>query len=202
MNFLKLGWYHLTGKVYLVERTIQKKGLRILHVSDTPSQFYPELARLIKQLSPDYIIHTGDLVDNIKLERTKVGLTRYYREVNVLKRCLSIPTIKGVFISLGNHDDSKYIHEHFIDFTITDTFGVLEICGHKIAYSHYVDQLTNVDADLCLYGHDMDREIRAKHFLNGITDIHIIDLEPLHVVSLPYPMGVDDARLRRSKYGF
>lgn len=201
MHFFKKKWYYLTGKIYLEKNAFQKTGTRILHISDTPSQFYPELGKLIKRLDPDYIIHTGDLVDNIKLEISTVALARYHREVKILKRHMRLPSIKGVFIALGNHDDSNFIHAIFDDFTITDSFDTIEISGLKIAFSHYVDQLSDLDADLFLYGHDLDDENHSDHYLNGLSAIHVIDLNPFQIHRIPYPLGVDDARLRRSHFG-
>ena len=201
MHFLTKMWYYLTGKIYLEANTLQKTGTRILHISDTPSQFYPELGRLIKRLKPDYIIHTGDLVDNIKLEQSTVALARYHREVKALKNILCTPGLLGVYIALGNHDDSPYVHILFEMFSVTDTYATVEISGLKLAFSHYVDQLTNLDADLYLYGHNIDQEKRSTHYLNGLTAIHVIDLNPYQVHRIPYPLGVDDARLYRSHFG-
>ena len=40
----------------------------ILHISDTPSTMFPYLRRAIRRLRPAWVVHTGDLVDDIKLE--------------------------------------------------------------------------------------------------------------------------------------
>lgn len=201
MHFFIKKWYYLIGKIYLEKEAFKKTGTRILHVSDTPSQFYPELGKLIKRLDPDYIIHTGDLVDNIKLELSTVALARYHREVTILKSHLSLPSVKGVYITLGNHDDPKFIHAHFNAFTVIDSYDTIEISGLKIACSHYVTQLSHLSADLFLYGHDLDYENRSEKYLNGLCAIHVIDLNPFQVHRIPYPFGVDDARLRRSHFG-
>ena len=39
----------------------------LLHVSDTPSVFYPDLARLLVAVRPRFVVHTGDLADEIKI---------------------------------------------------------------------------------------------------------------------------------------
>jgi hypothetical protein len=44
------------------------KGPVLLHISDTPSEIYPFIFKIIDVLKPKYIIHTGDLADNVKLE--------------------------------------------------------------------------------------------------------------------------------------
>ena len=201
MHFLKKEWYYLRGKIYLEKDAFPKLGTRILHISDKPSQFYPELGKLIKRLEPDYIIHTGDLADNIKLEHSKVSLARYHREVKRLKNLLSGDQIKGVYIALGNHDDSKFIFTHFSDFKITDSFETLEMSGLKIVFSHYIDQLLDVNADIFLYGHDLDYEKRPDKYLNGLNAINVIDLNPFQVHRINYPLGVDHARLHRSHFG-
>jgi hypothetical protein len=38
----------------------------ILHISDTPSTMFPYLRRAIRRLRPAWVVHTGDLVDDIK----------------------------------------------------------------------------------------------------------------------------------------
>jgi hypothetical protein len=49
----------------------------MLHVSDTPFAFYRCLERIIDILLPPCILHTGDFVDEIKLEQTKRDLGLY-----------------------------------------------------------------------------------------------------------------------------
>ena len=39
----------------------------LLHVSDTPSVFYPDLARLLAAVRPRFVVHTGDLADEVKI---------------------------------------------------------------------------------------------------------------------------------------
>ncbi|HHI00115.1 MAG TPA: metallophosphoesterase, partial [Thermococcus litoralis] len=56
---------------FLRKRSLPKELLesgeaKIMHISDTPDNIYPFILNLIEKSRPDYIIHTGDLVDNIK----------------------------------------------------------------------------------------------------------------------------------------
>ena len=59
------------GRVHLPEELKQTDEIILLHISDTPESIYPYLFKLIDNLAPDLIIHTGDLVDNFKLEEIK-----------------------------------------------------------------------------------------------------------------------------------
>ncbi|CDF58680.1 metallophosphoesterase [Thermobrachium celere] len=77
--------YYISGKIYIPSSLLKVRNT-ILHISDTPSNIYPELIRLVKKLSPDYIIHTGDVVDNIKLELYPFKLKEYEKlSINFIK---------------------------------------------------------------------------------------------------------------------
>ena len=53
------------------------KGPVLLHISDTPSEIYPYIFKIIDILKPQYIFHTGDLADNVKLEINKDRIKGY-----------------------------------------------------------------------------------------------------------------------------
>lgn len=51
----------------------------VLHISDTPQTMYHYLRRALRRLKPAWIVHTGDFVDNVKLEK-RPGLIDLYRK--------------------------------------------------------------------------------------------------------------------------
>ena len=177
---------------------------RLLHISDTPSQFYTELSRIIKELKPDYIIHTGDLADNIKIGLYPSSMVKYKHEVKKLIQILDSSGAKKVVITLGNHDDHEYLNSLGKGLLIYEGLGILELEGITVAFSHYSKDLEKVTADLRLYGHDLE-DIEdngsSQLNLNGIVSMSIIDLVTLDVKKIEYPIGTDNARLNKKKIG-
>jgi predicted MPP superfamily phosphohydrolase len=166
---------------------------KLLHISDTPSQFYSELKRIITELQPDYIIHTGDL-----------ALHKYKHEVKSLLRILRESSAKKVIVSLGNHDDRTFVREHSGRIMIFERQGDLTLEGVHIAFSHYSTDLMDVTSDLRLYGHDLasiDDDMNNERDLNGIVSMSLIDLVTLEITNIDYPIGTDNARLNRKKIG-
>lgn len=81
------------------------QGLRIVHISDIHSGSFTDKAAvqrgvdMIRNLKPDLILFTGDLVNNLASE-----MDDYVDVFNKLKAPL------GVYSVLGNHDYGDYIH--------------------------------------------------------------------------------------------
>ena len=145
MHKLRQALYYLSGKIYLYPNELDKKGPRLLHISDTPSLFFPELARLIKLLKPDYIVHTGDLVDNIKLQLYPGSIRRYEREVLSLLKILESSDAKAVYITLGNHDSPEYVKKHGGRIVVFDNDARCQIEGFDVSMCHYSSVLLNHD---------------------------------------------------------
>lgn len=81
------------------------EGLRILHLSDlhfTPDfsdYFLKKIISKVKQLDPDLIVFTGDLISYSSLE-----------DVDRLRHFLSnLPARYGRYATLGNHDYKEYV---------------------------------------------------------------------------------------------
>jgi len=177
---------------------------RLLHISDTPSQFYPELKRIINVLEPDYIIHTGDLADNIKIGLYRSSFHRYKHEVRIILKILQDSKAKKIVLSLGNHDDYDFVRKHSGRLLVFDGWGKMEFEGIDIAFSHYYSDLKDLTADLRLYGHDLDStddDRNKEKDLNGIASMSLIDLVTLDVKKIEYPFGTNNSRLNRNKLG-
>ncbi|WP_367884326.1 metallophosphoesterase [Thermococcus sp. JCM 11816] len=102
----------------------------LLHISDTPERTYPpRIAQLIDELHPDYIVHTGDLVDNIKLERRPdLKPPLYVGGVRKLARILKGSGGAELYIVPGNEDDPEVLKEYF-EGSVVEPGTVVEIEG-------------------------------------------------------------------------
>ena len=192
----------VTGKTYIDNSLFEDDSPLMLHISDTPSQFYPELSRIIAIIKPMYIVHTGDLADDIKIELSPSLLTKYRYESKKLLKILNSSTAKEVYISLGNHDDYDFINENKGRINVYSKVGVLNINKDKFAFSHYYSCLDNIKADVYLFGHNIKFKNSITDFgiyLNGILSINIINLVTLEIKCMKYPFGTDSARMKQNR---
>lgn len=172
------------------------KGPILLHISDTPVGIYSYIFKLIDILNPEFIIHTGDMVDNIKLEyyRNKIG--RYHCEVAKLIEGLEKHEQSQIYYILGNHDDYETVNK-LTKKGIVLQDGILTINDCKIAVSHYYKEFS-YKVDFNLYGHCFE-PIHYKNDetvgLNGVLNINIIDLSTKEIFHLDYPIGTNRLRL-------
>lgn len=194
----------IRGRVDIDDSLISNNSPLLLHISDTPSQFYPELERIIKLLNPKYIVHTGDLADNIKCEFKPSLLLKYRHEVKKLLRILNTCNAEKIYITLGNHDDHNFINNNCGRIEVYDSVAELNLNNRKLVLSHYPDCIKTTDANIYLFGHDIVPESIFSDLyisLNGINSINIINLETLEINCLAYPIGTDDARLNKNRIG-
>ena len=110
INLKKLYCY-FSGQVYIDPQLKRIKGKTLLHITDTPKSIFPALSRLIRELNPNYIVHTGDLVDNIKLGLLPGSIYRYTRDVAPLIDLLEASPAEKIFIAIGNHDNLKVVQD-------------------------------------------------------------------------------------------
>ncbi len=194
----------LRGRVDINDSLISNKSPLLLHISDTPSQFYPELKRIINLINPEYIIHTGDLADNLKCEFKPSLLMKYRYEVKKLLKILNKSSAEKIYLALGNHDDYDFISDNKGRLEVYSDVGELEFNNIKLVYSHYPEYIKNPHADIYLFGHDIKPESVFSDLyisLNGVNSINIINLETLEIQCLNYPMGTNSARLNKNKIG-
>ncbi|MDH8677857.1 metallophosphoesterase [Fusibacter bizertensis] len=210
MYGIKKALSYLMGRVFLddlytpSEKDFNIENPILLHISDTPSMFFSELSRIIKKINPEIIVHTGDLVDNIKLQMQPGAIRYYEREVLSLLKILEYSAAKIIHISLGNHDSHSYIHQKSGRIIVHDSYGEITAYGKSIVFSHYLHVIESFNSNYYLYGHDLSTPLQLKKntcYLNGITSIHLIDLITGGVLKLEYPWGVDDARLNKRSIG-
>ncbi|MHB1393882.1 MAG: metallophosphoesterase [Clostridia bacterium] len=188
--------YNVIGKLYIPPELSELTEKRLLHVSDTPVCFYPDLKILIDRLKPDYIVHTGDMADNIKLA---LYPTSIYEHEKWIKRLTVILETSGaeIILALGNHDNSEIASKYFTRNRIIKEAETVEIENLSFRISHMPQGVLDNPAEYNLFGHDLTLKsgcIDDKLYFNGISYINIIGLESGECTTLCYPSSIDDAR--------
>jgi len=175
----------------LPKELLESREARIMHISDTPDNTYPFILNLIEKSRPDYIIHTGDLVDNIKLERKPELKERYAERV---KELLDILENSGaeVYIVPGNEDNEDVLKKLVRKARIIKPGEIIEINNVKLALAHDPNQLNPPkDVDFILYGHNF-RTLRRG--LNGVLNVNFILLGSKKVIKVKYLNGTNFER--------
>jgi len=176
----------------------------LLHVSDTPSVFYPDLARLLAAVRPLFVVHTGDLADEVKIRGGVLDRALYERKTGALLEILEASLAARVFLLMGNHDDPATVRRLARRAEVLEGCALLDLDGVRIAAAHRPEDLWGHAADLNLYGHDtsvLPPDADGRLYLNGNVRIRVIDLESRAVLSIDYPRSVHDARQKKRKTG-
>ncbi len=161
----------------------------LLHCSDTPSSLYRHLRALIRRMEPDYVIHTGDVADEIKLEFCPGELSHYTKTVRKLFISLEELSHRRLFVVPGNHDDAEVLDAVGGRTTIVAEGTVLDIEGVRIGVSHRFSSAAS-GAAYHLYGHASEPPThRHAHTacINGMAAISVISLSTGALHYLPYP---------------
>ncbi|MFW5715132.1 MAG: metallophosphoesterase [bacterium] len=188
--------YGLFNVPYVPEEMLECPRPRVLHISDTPGSVYPFLFRLIDKLRPEYLIHTGDFLDEIKLENRPGQLVEYRPRLMKLLQQLEAQPAGTIYLIPGNHDDLNAVEQSVTRSKILPEKSWIEIEETYFFVSHHYEP-AEVGADFFLFGHSLtpDHIRRDKTvILNGIPAIHLISLPAKQVFALPYPSGTDSAR--------
>ncbi len=171
------------------------KGPLLLHISDTPVDIYNYILRIINIIKPQYIIHTGDMADDIKLEIYKNRIDDYNKGIKKLIKILEEDELSKIYYVLGNHDNYEAVSKLTKRGEILYE-GVLSIEDCNIAVNHYHKEYSN-KVDFNLYGHSFDPNHYVKNGtigLNGTLNINIIDLSNKKVFQIEYPMNTNVSR--------
>jgi len=172
----------------------------ILHTSDTPRQIYGWLKSIIQLAEPAYIIHTGDLADDIKLENARQRLIRAYEEaIKAFSRILR-EYIDKFYIVVGNHDDEEILKKYLPYATIITMPSCLEIGGYKIFLSHE-PTTPSIDCDFIMFGHQPCLPDKGDFYLNGLLNINVISGSG-EILKIPYPKGTNKYRKLRWGDGY
>ncbi|AKL94362.1 metallophosphoesterase, calcineurin superfamily [Clostridium aceticum] len=183
------------NRPYIPVELKEATGPLLLHISDTPQEIYSYIFRLVKLLEPSYIIHTGDLVDDIKLELHPNEIEAYKTALRKFISGLESFTDALIYYAVGNHDQYKEVKK-------TTSKGIVIKEGHILIeeknfyVSHYYSKKV-YNTDYYLYGHSFRPSSykSQQHIgLNGLEKIHVIDLTTQKIYHLPYPFGTNQFR--------
>src|SRR6056297_2572907 len=203
MAYFKRLLHNFIGRVNIPKSIVEREEKILLHVSDTPSTFYRSFEILIKEIDPKFIVHTGNVEDEIKLGIYPLRVFLYEKKAKRLVDILESSDADEILIALGNHDSPEILRKLSSRSKIFDAESAV-IENLKFNISHY----DSTDFDDCaayhLYGPDLSGKSRfdglTRH-LNGICAIHVIFLGSGEVVELQYPNGVDDSRQGKVRMG-
>ncbi|QDA31118.1 metallophosphoesterase [Thermococcus indicus] len=162
---------------------------KVMHISDTPESAYRFIGELIEEVRPEYVIHTGDLADNIKLERRPDMKPLYIGAVRKLARVLKNPGME-LYVVPGNEDDPPVVREFFRE-SVVEPGTIVEIVGRRFALGHTWREVANLDADFRLYGHNFKLIDRG---LNGVLGVNFVLLPSGKAYRVKYPGGTDFER--------
>ena len=218
MNKLFKWLLYFTGNTVIPKEVIQREEKIILHITDTPYVINKALDKLIKAIKPEYLVHTGDLVDDIKLELHPGQEDEYMSKVRKLLGIMQSESVGQAYVVLGNHDsekvmtvqseiDSALVNEkdkHKGKLQITGKTMLWDIEGVKIEAGHRFSELSEETADFKLFGHNIIPDSKYENgccYLNGIEAISVIFLESKNLVRFKYPIGTNDYRQKKRKLG-
>lgn len=173
-----------------------------MHLTDTPSQIYPNIRRLIDAIKPNVILHTGDVCDDVKLELYPNQIDLYEKKIQHLASMVSQTPYAQWHITPGNHDDIGLLRKVFKKAHIHEDYGILHMPFGKVGFSHYHHNLMDFDLSVRCFGHDLSVESVLPALLNGLEAIYVIQTHPFKIYSIPYPFWTDDYRKKTMKMGF
>jgi predicted phosphodiesterase len=193
------GIYDFKNRYKLPEEYHNSNELKIMHISDTPDSIYSHIYKMMSYSRPDIIIHTGDLVDNLKLENAGDELIPLYQKKSAefIRNLEKLTSARIIYIP-GNHDDIDIIEANIGRSEIMPEGSIIELDGVKIGLAHYPKNLP-LNADINLFGHNHQKDFEGGNkFLNGILNINYILLPSKEDFKVNYPWTVDQGRQYKS----
>lgn len=180
---------------YIPKELKNISGPFLVHISDTPQEIYTYLIRLIRRIKPSYVIHTGDIADDLKIEINPEKIPQYSMALWKLIPKIE-KSVKGeILYVMGNHDKEEIVEE--IKEKGKITHGKIKIHGKIFYLAHYFPEEDIKEVDYVLFGHNLDSLTHndgEKMFLNGIEGINIINIKTGDCYTLPYPLGTNRFR--------
>jgi len=183
--------YLFINKPYIPPEIKTEEGPLLLHISDTPEESYKYVMKVIENINPQYIVHTGDIVDNIKLETNKSYLYLYEKGLEKFINSIEKHNITTYYV-MGNHDDIDSVIK-FSNKGIILERGVIEIEGRSFYVSHEYEK-SNIKTNYCLFGHSPEivhYKEKEQTILNGLLHMNVIALSTGTIYQIEYPLGTN-----------
>lgn len=130
---------------------------KVLHISDTPSFMFPYIQKLIEEIRPNIIIHTGDFVDEVKAGRMFNAEPEYTQGVKRIAQILKNAGAEKVYAVPGNNDIERVLRKELDFAEVVPTNTVVEIGGISCALGHICYE-TTAPAQWSFYGHGVTGE--------------------------------------------
>lgn len=170
---------------------------KIMHISDTPESIYAHVYKVLTYSQPDLIIHTGDLVDNLKLEDNYGDLIADYRHkaANLIDKLEHLTSARIIYVP-GNHDDYSVIMANSKRGEVLPEGSIIDLAGVKLGLAHQIENLPE-KADFQLSGHSsavQKASTSATEYLNGILNINFLLLPAGKSYQVSYPWSIDQGR--------
>lgn len=191
MKSLKKKIYLFFNKPYIPPELKKEEGPILLHISDTPEESFKYIIKVIDKINPQYIVHTGDIVDNIKLGTNRNYLSTYENGLQKIIQSIEEYNVHPYYI-VGNHDNIDSIMK-FSNKGVVLERGFIEIEKSLFYVSHEYEE-GHIKADYCLFGHapaPYHYKEKNQTILNGLLNINIIVLSTGKVYQLEYPVGTN-----------
>ncbi len=179
-----------------------EEGATILHISDTPWTVFPFVERLIRRFHPAWIVHTGDLVDGVKLGLYPQAENIYCRRAGRIIRAME-QNSTHVYLVMGNHDLPDFVRQTARTGRVIEDVAVLDLGGLTVRVSHYPERILQDPAPYNLFGHSRELKSGVREggtFLNGLEHAHLIYPKTGRITNIRYPWGTDDARMMRRRF--
>ncbi|MGC9373242.1 MAG: metallophosphoesterase [Thermovirgaceae bacterium] len=202
-SFLERSVARMLDRVVIPEDLRRRKGRVMMHLSDTPSSFYRCLRRILEILDPPCILHTGDFVDEIKLEQTKRDVALYKKRVKDLVYVLRGGCTRDVFFVTGNHDLYDVVVQEAHGCVVLETGGTVTVCGKRVNAGHSFSDLPAGHCRFNFFGHDttVPPERDDSLFFNGVLSMNFVGIQDDEIFTLNYPSYVQRERQRIRSMG-
>lgn len=153
----------------------ESKSLKLLHIGDTSSYTYPYYKELISKVKPDIILHTGDLVDEVKAGRMIYTEEEYETGLLQILYILKHSGAKKIYIVPGNNDLTEQIKKHATFAQVLSPNTQLEICGITCTLAHAWYEVTT-ESQWFFYGHGLTGEAWTPDMndVNGVCRFNAI----------------------------
>lgn len=172
----------------IVYNTNTKKDLTIIHISDIHFNTDTSLSKLnkltteIKKNNPDYIMISGDLIDEPKIIKNK------YKIKELLQFLSNLSEITKIFISLGNHDifspeDLKFFNK----LNELKNIYILDNDCYKDEFI-YISGITLPNNYYYNITHEESSEVLVKHLTNNRKLISKLPRELPKVILIHSPI--------------
>lgn len=168
---------------------------KLLHIGDTHSVHYPYIQKLIEEIKPNIIIHTGDFSDEVKVGRSIGVFDEYTENVARLAQILKNSGAEKIYAVPGNNDVWEVLEEQMPFAELLQPNSVVKIGGVSCALGHSCIE-TNAPAQWSFYGHGLtgetwnpeDNDVREGICrFNVIKGISVILLEERKHFRFPRP---------------